>query len=159
MATFHVSKNPIDQIEADLLVLAVPRGAGPLLGATGMADWRLGGKLSALVREGKCSGEQGEQVLVLNAPKLASASAVLAGVGALDGVGANEAADRLLGTLVAASKAGAKNAAVAADYLVGEGRPFASTSALLRVLSERARDRFKDLPGDVTLTTLDLDLF
>ena len=159
MANFHVSKAPIDEVEAELLVLIVPEETGPLQGSTGLADWRLGGKLSALLRGGQCSGSEGERMLVLNAPKLASSSAVLSGVGSLKGVGANEAADRLISVLVDARKAGAGKVAVAADSFIGEGRPFASTSALSRVLGERSREQSKMLPSDVTLTLLDIDLF
>lgn len=159
MATFHVSKAPIDEIEAELLLLAVPEGVGPLLGSAGLADWRLGGKLSAMLRARQCSGSEGDRTLLLNAPKLASTSAVLSGIGSLKGVGANEAADRLISALIEARKAGAAKVAIAADYFVGEGRPFASANALSRVLGERSLEQSKMLPSDVTLTVLDLDLF
>lgn len=159
MATFHTSTAPIDEIEAQLLLLLVPENPGPLIGGAGLADWRMEGKLARILLERRCLGAQGERLLVLNVPKLASHSAALAGLGKLQGAEPGEIAGRVIAALVDAKKAGAGKIVVAADYLVGEGRPFGGMGALVSALNEHAQGQSKMLPADVTLATLDLNLF
>jgi len=51
---------------AELTVLPVFSDERPLQGLAGVLDWRLGGRLSSLLREGICTGTIGEHVLTLS---------------------------------------------------------------------------------------------
>lgn len=53
----------------------------PLTGWAGYLDWRWCGRLSSLVREGMCTGEMGEAVLVPGQPSLAVERVVVVGLG------------------------------------------------------------------------------
>jgi hypothetical protein len=53
-----------DEAARDCLVLPVFRDDRPLRGAAGLADWRLCGKLSRLLRDSRATGEAGETILL-----------------------------------------------------------------------------------------------
>ncbi len=51
---------------ADVLVVPVWTDIRPLRGATGLLDWRLCGRLSKMIREGRVAGTAGEKLLLAN---------------------------------------------------------------------------------------------
>ncbi len=53
-----------DEAKRDCLVLPVFKDDRPLRGAAGLADWRLCGKLSRLVKANKASAEAGETLML-----------------------------------------------------------------------------------------------
>jgi hypothetical protein len=53
-----------DESKRDCLVLPVFKDDRPLRGAAGLADWRLCGKLSRLVKSNRASAEAGESMLL-----------------------------------------------------------------------------------------------
>jgi len=53
-----------DEAARDCLVLPVFKDDRPLRGAAGLADWRLCGKLSRLLKAGRASAEAGETLLL-----------------------------------------------------------------------------------------------
>jgi hypothetical protein len=53
-----------DEAAHDCLVLPVFKDDRPLRGAAGLVDWRLGGKLSRLVKSQRATAESGEQLLL-----------------------------------------------------------------------------------------------
>lgn len=53
-----------DEARRDCLVLPVFKDDRPLRGAAGLADWRLCGKLSRLVKSERATGEAGESMLL-----------------------------------------------------------------------------------------------
>jgi len=53
-----------DEAARDTLVLPVFRDDRPLRGAAGLADWRLCGRLSRLVRANRATAEEGETMLL-----------------------------------------------------------------------------------------------
>lgn len=53
-----------DEAKRDALVLPVFKDDRPLRGAAGLADWRMCGRLSRLVKANKASAEQGESLLL-----------------------------------------------------------------------------------------------
>ncbi len=53
-----------DETKRDCLVLPVFKDDRPLRGAAGLADWRLCGKLSRLVKSNRASAEAGESILL-----------------------------------------------------------------------------------------------
>lgn len=53
-----------DETARDCLVLPVFRDDRPLRGAAGLADWRLCGRLSRLIKANKATGDAGESMLL-----------------------------------------------------------------------------------------------
>ena len=53
-----------DESKRDCLVLPVFKDDRPLRGAAGLADWRLCGRLSRLVKANKANGEAGETLML-----------------------------------------------------------------------------------------------
>lgn len=53
-----------DDAEADALVLTFFSDERPLRGAAGLADWRLCGRLSRLIKHRRISGRRGESVML-----------------------------------------------------------------------------------------------
>lgn len=60
----EVDGAPVERSRADVVAVPFFAGERPLRGEAGRLDWRLCGKLSALVAEERLSGEAGEAVLV-----------------------------------------------------------------------------------------------
>ena len=59
-----IAAGPIEQVAADVAVVAFFSDERPLRGDAGHADWRLCGTLSRLIQRGKLSGAWGEAALV-----------------------------------------------------------------------------------------------
>ncbi len=92
------------RIRVDLGLIPVFSDERPLLGLAGLIDWRTSGRLSALIRDGLCSNEVGEQVLTLGDRRLPVDRLVVMGLGRredFDAAGARSAAQRLVDTAVA----------------------------------------------------------
>jgi hypothetical protein len=53
-----------DESRRDCLVVTVFRDDRPLRGAAGLADWRMCGKLSKLIRSRRATGEAGESLML-----------------------------------------------------------------------------------------------
>lgn len=70
-----------DETARDCLVLAVFKDDRPLRGAAGLADWRMCGRLSRLVKDGKASAEQGEAMLLPPGRRLRFARVLWFGLG------------------------------------------------------------------------------
>ncbi len=66
---------------AELTVLPIFSDELPLQGLAGVLDWRMGGRISTMVREGICTGNQGEQVLTLSQTTATLCRIVLLGLG------------------------------------------------------------------------------
>jgi hypothetical protein len=59
-----------DETRRDCLILTVFRDDRPLRGAAGLADWRLGGKLSRLLKNNRATGDAGEAMLLPSGRRL-----------------------------------------------------------------------------------------
>ena len=70
-----------DETGRDCLVLPVFRDDRPLRGAAGLADWRLCGKLSRLLRDSRATGEPGETMLLPPGRRLRFARILWFGLG------------------------------------------------------------------------------
>lgn len=70
-----------DEAPRDCLVLAVFKDDRPLRGAAGLADWRLCGRLSRLVKANKASAAQGETVMLPPGRRLPFARILWFGLG------------------------------------------------------------------------------
>ncbi len=72
---------PGPQARTDLALVAYFEDERPLRGLAAFLDWRAGGKLSALLRSGWCTGRAGEAVLLPGTRGLPSDRIVLLGLG------------------------------------------------------------------------------
>jgi len=55
---------PLERLAVDVAVVGVPSDERPLQGCAGRADWRLCGRLSALLEQGRLRGDLGEAALL-----------------------------------------------------------------------------------------------
>jgi hypothetical protein len=60
----ELETGPIERARADLAIVCFATTDRPLRGAAGRADWRLCGRLSRLIAEGRIEGHAGEAVLL-----------------------------------------------------------------------------------------------
>ena len=70
-----------DEAKRDALVLPVFKDDRPLRGAAGLADWRLCGKLSRLLKSNKASGEAGETMMMPATRRLPFSKLIWFGLG------------------------------------------------------------------------------
>lgn len=90
MAGLHVLAADLakwDEADRDALLLPIFADERPLRGAAGLADWRLNGRLSRLLRARKASGDRGETVLLPPGRRLRFARVMLFGLGESKGYG------------------------------------------------------------------------
>jgi len=74
----------IERVGAEVAVVGFFRDERPLRGSVGSVDWRLCGRLSRLLCEGRLSGERGEAVLLPTRGGLRAPLAIGLGLGARD---------------------------------------------------------------------------
>lgn len=74
-----------DEAKGGSLLLTFFSDERPLRGASGLADWRLCGRLSSLIKRGKLSGEPGETLMMTPGRRLHFRSLVLFGLGRSQG--------------------------------------------------------------------------
>ncbi len=72
----------LDALDAEVLVAAVYEDVRPARGVAGLCDWRLGGRISRLMRNGFITGKTGEVVMIPGKPNLPVDKILLVGVGA-----------------------------------------------------------------------------
>jgi Cytosol aminopeptidase family, N-terminal domain len=60
----EIETGPIERARADLAIVSFATTDRPLRGAAGRADWRLCGRLSRLIGQGRVEGHAGEAVLL-----------------------------------------------------------------------------------------------
>lgn len=70
-----------DEVDSGSLLLTFFSDERPLRGAAGLADWRLCGRLSALIKRGKLGGTRGEILLYPPGRRLSFGSIMLFGLG------------------------------------------------------------------------------
>ncbi len=75
----------LDLAGTEVLVACLVEGERPPQGVPGLVDWRLAGRLSALIKKGFASGRVGEVLLIPGKPKLPFDKVVLFGTGKADG--------------------------------------------------------------------------
>jgi hypothetical protein len=77
----------LDEASAEVCACTIWTDERPMRGLAGMLDWRLGGKLSALLKSGFLLGELGEALLVPGKPNLPFEKVLVVGLGARSGFG------------------------------------------------------------------------
>jgi len=84
----ELDASPLERMTADVAAVPLFSTDRPLRGAAGRADWRLQGRLSRLLAEGRLSGARGEAVLVESGGPVAARYLLALGLGSradLDG--------------------------------------------------------------------------
>lgn len=76
-----------DEGTHDALLLPVFADERPLRGAAGLADWRLGGRLTRLLKKDRLRGDRGETVLMPPGRRLSFQRVLLFGLGGSQGYG------------------------------------------------------------------------
>ena len=71
----------IDRIETEVVILPFFSDERPLKGAAGLIDWRMRGKISRLIIEGRLSGGKGESTLFLPDYRISAKKILMAGLG------------------------------------------------------------------------------
>jgi hypothetical protein len=101
----------IDQAAAESLCLFVASDERPLTGLAGLADWRLSGRLSRLLRAGLLTGDAGEAVLTQPGARMGFRKLFLFGLGSSDQSEASLVL-RIAGALRQLVQAGVREAAL-----------------------------------------------
>jgi hypothetical protein len=70
-----------DEVEGGSLLLTLFSDERPLRGAAGLADWRLCGRLSRLIKRGRLEGKRGETLMMPPGRRLPFGSVILFGLG------------------------------------------------------------------------------
>jgi hypothetical protein len=100
----------LDEARAEALCLFVGEGERPLSGLAGLADWRLAGRLSGMIRSGLLTGGSGEALLTPPGSRLPFEKLFLFGTGSLrDAAGLSS---RVIEGLRRLSQAGVRDAAL-----------------------------------------------
>ena len=81
MIQLRFTNLPIDEVNNDLLVLLLFEDTRPLKATAGWVDWRLNGRLSRLILNGKIQGSCGESMLMPSEGRLDSKEVLLFGIG------------------------------------------------------------------------------
>lgn len=72
----------LDALSGEVVCCGVWEDERPMVGLAGLLDWRLAGRLSALLRQGFVTGAAGEVVMMPVRPKLPFEKVILFGLGA-----------------------------------------------------------------------------
>jgi hypothetical protein len=111
LSFFPLTQEAIDQA-AESLCLFVAADERPLTGLAGLADWRLSGRLSRLLRSGLLTGDAGEAVLTPPGSRLAYQKLFLFGVGTASGQSEEQLVERVVEALRRLGQAGVQDMAM-----------------------------------------------
>jgi len=75
----HLSK--LDELDSEILVASIFEDVRPVHGVAGLADFRLGGRLSRLMRTGFLTGALGEVLMIPGKPRLTYDKVLVFGAG------------------------------------------------------------------------------
>ena len=84
LSFYPLTLEAIDQSSVEALCLFIAEDERPLTGLAGLADWRLSGKLSRLLRQGVLTGAAGEAVLTPPGSRLGFRKLFVFGLGPLE---------------------------------------------------------------------------
>jgi Cytosol aminopeptidase family, N-terminal domain len=77
----------LDEANVELCACGIWNDERPMRGLAGLLDWRLGGRLSALLKSGFLAGEIGESLLVPGKPQVTFEKVLIVGLGSRSGFG------------------------------------------------------------------------
>lgn len=81
MIRLSLSTRSVDDIPSRLIVATFFSDVRPLRGAAEWVDWRLNGRVSRLIRQGKLNGDFGESLMMPSMGRLGSREVLLFGLG------------------------------------------------------------------------------
>ncbi|MFO0549684.1 MAG: M17 family peptidase N-terminal domain-containing protein [Polyangiaceae bacterium] len=125
----------LDDLDTEILVASVHTDVRPARGVAGLCDFRMGGRISRLLRDGFVTGEVGEVVMMPGKPMLAFDKLLLFGAGPADAFDA-----RLFSKLVQSifSRLAKLRTRVAAVELPGRAQGVISPNDAARALLDQA---------------------
>lgn len=77
-----LSKLPLDEVPGRVVLTTFFEDTRPLKGSTGLVDWRLNGRLSDLILQGRIGGHFAESLIMPSQGRLAASDILLFGLGA-----------------------------------------------------------------------------
>ena len=81
MIELVISSKPVDEVPARVILATLFEDVRPLKGATGLIDWRLNGRLSEMILQGRISGHYSESLIMPSQGRMASREIFLFGLG------------------------------------------------------------------------------
>ncbi|HWE24291.1 MAG TPA: M17 family peptidase N-terminal domain-containing protein, partial [Myxococcales bacterium] len=110
LSFYPLTMEAVDQADAEALCLFVAADERPLTGLAGLADWRLCGRLSRMIRAGLVTGSGGEALLTPPGSRLSFKKLFVFGLG--DATTEDELASRVAEALRKLAHAGVRDAAL-----------------------------------------------
>jgi Cytosol aminopeptidase family, N-terminal domain len=110
LSFYPLTMEAVDQADAEALCLFVSADERPLTGLAGLADWRLCGRLSRMIRSGLVTGSGGEALLTPPGSRLSFKKLFVFGLG--DAPTEDELASRVAAALKKLATAGVRDAAL-----------------------------------------------
>jgi hypothetical protein len=117
MMQLHLLDNPVDRIEGEVAVALFFLDERPPTGPAALLDWRLNGRLTEQLRQGKVSGCIGEHLLVRSNGKIAADWVLFVGGGRRQGLGEKDCRERLRHLLATCRRAGFSRIALGLEVL------------------------------------------
>lgn len=90
MMQLHLLDNPVDRFEGEVVAAPFFADERPLCGPAALLDWRLGGRLTEQLLQGKVTGSAGEHLLVRSNGKIAADWALFVGGGSRTAAGESD---------------------------------------------------------------------
>lgn len=81
MIQLILSDVPVDEVPGRLALATFFQDIRPLKGSTGLIDWRLNGRISGLIMQGRLSGQFSESLIMPSGGRLASRELMIFGLG------------------------------------------------------------------------------
>jgi Cytosol aminopeptidase family, N-terminal domain len=110
LSFYPLTMEAVDQADAEALCLFVAADERPLTGLAGLADWRLCGRLSRMLRSGIVTGSGGEALLTPPGSRLSFKKLFVFGLGS--SASEDELASRVADALKRLAHAGVRDAAL-----------------------------------------------
>lgn len=139
----ETASGPLEDVAAELLIALFFEDERPLRGPAGRVDWRLCGLVSRRVAEERLAGRRDEALLVPCAGPLGASCALLVGLGARAGFGADGLADAVASAVRRADALRVARVALAlpSEAQSGLGPARAAVAAVAGAAEARARAR------------------
>ncbi len=135
MMQLHLLDNPVDRFEGDVVATLFFVDERPLSGPTALLDWRLNGRLTEQLLQGKLAGFAGEQLLVQSNGKIAADWALFVGGGRRGASEKSDYRELLRHLLTTCRQAGASRIALGLGLPAGMNA-FALQSLVRQTLAE-----------------------
>jgi hypothetical protein len=119
MMRLHLPDKPVDRIEGEVAVVPFFLDERPPSGPAALLDWRLNGRLTELLLQGKVSGCAGEHLLVRSNGKIAADWALFVGGGRHRGLGEKDCRELLRHLLATCCRAGFSRIAMGLEMPAG----------------------------------------